>query len=69
MPKNYDWRRDFNWQDKTDEPVGEAVFPQLTKVDYNFKSTPTAQVISLDLESPFGDYLNNIMKTNFKEAQ
>jgi hypothetical protein len=69
MTREYNWRRDFNWQDKTDEPVGEAVFPQLKKVDYNFKPTPTEQVIPLDLESPFSDYLNNVMKVNFKESQ
>ena len=64
-----DWRKDFDWTDKNDSPVIEPVFPQLTEVDTSFKATPTAQVVSLDLDSPFDDYLNNVMKVNFKEAQ
>ena len=64
-----DWRKDFDWTDKNDCPVIEPVFPQLTEVDTSFKATPTAQVVSLDLDSPFDDYLNNVMKVNFKEAQ
>ena len=64
-----DWRKDFDWTDKNDYPVDEPVFPQLTEVDTSFKPTPTAQVVSLDLDSPFDDYLNNVIKVNFKEAQ
>lgn len=67
--KTGDWRKDFDWTDKNDYPVDEPVFPQLTEVDMSFKPTPTAQVVSLDLDSPFDDYLNNVIKVNFKEAQ
>ena len=69
MPKNYNWKTDFDWTDKNDEPVREAVVSHIYKIDYSFKHIPKAQVIPLDLDSPFRDYLNHIMKVNFKEGQ
>ena len=37
MTKDYNWRTDFNWQDKNDEPVKEAKFSHLTKFVYSFR--------------------------------
>ena len=64
MTKDYNWRTDFNWQDKKDEPVGESKFPQLTEVDKSFK---TEAVPFLDFEKPFQAYLKNVI--NFNEKQ
>jgi hypothetical protein len=44
MTKDYNWRTDFNWQDKNDEPVKEAKFPHLTKVDCSFRDKSFKQL-------------------------
>ena len=48
MKKTGDWKKDFDWTDKNDCPVGEAVYPHLTEVDLSFEngSTPTLTLIT-----------------------
>ena len=68
MPKNYDWKTDFDWTDKNDEPVGESKFVITTNEEDSLYATKDSRAVPfLDFEKPFQDYLNNVI--NFKETQ
>jgi len=61
MTRDYNWRTDFNWQDKNDEPVEEAKFPNLTR-DKRFYSFRTEKSKQAKLTS--GEFAKVLLPTN-----